>query len=134
MYRNWGIDYDIAVLTNITQDHLDLHRTMDAYVQTKLKLFKGLITSYRKTGIKKTAIINTESAYSDLFTSEAYDILYTYGKDMKATLRAENIEHGIESTEFDIKTAGKQLHIQTKLRGYFNVYNLLAGAGVFLAL
>jgi UDP-N-acetylmuramoyl-L-alanyl-D-glutamate--2,6-diaminopimelate ligase len=40
MQRNWGINYDIAVLTNITQDHLDLHKTMERYVQTKLKLFK----------------------------------------------------------------------------------------------
>jgi UDP-N-acetylmuramoyl-L-alanyl-D-glutamate--2,6-diaminopimelate ligase len=40
MQRNWGINYDIAVLTNITQDHLDLHKTMENYVQTKLKLFK----------------------------------------------------------------------------------------------
>jgi UDP-N-acetylmuramoyl-L-alanyl-D-glutamate--2,6-diaminopimelate ligase len=40
MNRNWGINYDIAVLTNITQDHLDLHKTMEKYVQTKLRLFK----------------------------------------------------------------------------------------------
>ena len=58
MHRVWGIDYDIAVLTNITQDHLDLHHTMKDYVNTKLKLFKGLITSARKDGIKKTGIIN----------------------------------------------------------------------------
>jgi len=48
MHRNHGIDYDIAVLTNITQDHLDLHKTMQNYAQTKLKLFKSLITSRRK--------------------------------------------------------------------------------------
>jgi len=40
MNRIWGIDYDIALLTNISQDHLDLHHTMDNYVRTKLKLFK----------------------------------------------------------------------------------------------
>ena len=48
MYRNWGIDYDICVLTNITQDHLDLHRTMDDYVNTKLKIFRKLMYYKRK--------------------------------------------------------------------------------------
>jgi UDP-N-acetylmuramoyl-L-alanyl-D-glutamate--2,6-diaminopimelate ligase len=67
MHRNWGINYDIAVLTNITQDHLDLHKTMNDYVNTKLKLFKNLILSRRKNNIKKTAIINAESEYKERF-------------------------------------------------------------------
>jgi UDP-N-acetylmuramoyl-L-alanyl-D-glutamate--2,6-diaminopimelate ligase len=78
MNRVWGIEYDIAVLTNITQDHLDLHRTMKDYVNTKLKLFKNLISFKRKPGVKKTAIINKNSEYSDLFLSETFDSLYTY--------------------------------------------------------
>lgn len=48
MHRIWGIDYDTCVLTNITQDHLDLHRTMDDYVHTKLKIFKKLMYYKRK--------------------------------------------------------------------------------------
>jgi len=54
MHRIWGLDYDISVLTNITQDHLDLHRTMEDYVNTKLKIFKKLMYYARKPGIKKT--------------------------------------------------------------------------------
>jgi UDP-N-acetylmuramoyl-L-alanyl-D-glutamate--2,6-diaminopimelate ligase len=46
--RNYGIDYDVAVLTNISQDHLDLHHTMDNYAKTKLELFKNLVTYRRK--------------------------------------------------------------------------------------
>jgi UDP-N-acetylmuramoyl-L-alanyl-D-glutamate--2,6-diaminopimelate ligase len=49
MNRVWGIEYDIAVLTNITQDHLDLHKTMDNYVRAKLQLFKTLIMKKRKS-------------------------------------------------------------------------------------
>jgi UDP-N-acetylmuramoyl-L-alanyl-D-glutamate--2,6-diaminopimelate ligase len=79
MHRNWGIQYDMAVLTNITQDHLDLHKTMDDYVHTKLELFKNLIRNARKPNIKKTAIINTESNYKELFLEETYDVLYAYG-------------------------------------------------------
>ena len=48
MHRIWGIHYDTCVLTNITQDHLDLHRTMDDYVHTKLEIFKKLMHYIRK--------------------------------------------------------------------------------------
>lgn len=79
MHRIWGINYDISVLTNITQDHLDLHRTMDDYVQTKLKIFRKLMYYKRKPGIKKCGVINTESQYKEVFLAETYDSLYTYG-------------------------------------------------------
>ena len=81
MHRVWWIEYDIAVLTNITQDHLDLHKTMDDYVNTKLKLFKELISNIRKPWIKKTAIINKNSHYSDLFLDETYDSLLMVYED-----------------------------------------------------
>lgn len=132
--RNRWIDYDIAVLTNITQDHLDLHGTMQNYVQTKLKLFKNLITSRRKKGVKKTAIINIESEYKDLFLNETYDTLYTYWKDSKASIKVENIVSSIDSTNFNVKFAGWKLHIETPLRWTFNIYNILASIGVFLSL
>jgi UDP-N-acetylmuramoyl-L-alanyl-D-glutamate--2,6-diaminopimelate ligase len=48
MHRIWGINYDIVALTNITQDHLDLHKTMEDYVNTKLEIFKNLIIYKRK--------------------------------------------------------------------------------------
>ena len=96
MNRVWGIAYDIMVLTNITQDHLDLHRTMESYVQTKLKLFKSLIVSRKKPGIKKSAIINFESDYKDLFINETYDSLLTYGKDFKTNIRFENVTQTLE--------------------------------------
>lgn len=134
MKRNWGISYDIAVLTNITQDHLDLHKTMEHYVQTKLKLFKWLITSKRKPWIKKSAIINFDSNYKDLFLAEAYDSLLTYGKDMKCNIRFENIDADLYGTTFDVKLPWFWLKIQTKLRGVFNVYNVLAAIWVFVSL
>ena len=57
MHRNWGINYDICVLTNITQDHLDLHHTMEDYVNTKLRIFSQLMYYKRKPGIKKSGIM-----------------------------------------------------------------------------
>ena len=133
MNRVWGIAYDIMVLTNITQDHLDLHKTMEKYVQTKLKLFKWLITSRRKQGIKKSAVINYDSDYKDLFLNEAYDSLLTYGQDLKTNIRFENVEQTVEWTFFDVKIAWWVLKIQTKLRWEFNIYNILAAIGAFIS-
>ena len=55
MHRIRWLEYDVCVLTNITQDHLDLHRTMKDYVKTKLRIFKNLISYKRKSWIKKRA-------------------------------------------------------------------------------
>ena len=132
--RIWWIDYDMAILTNITQDHLDLHKTMDNYVRTKLKLFKKLISSHRKQWVKKTAIINIDANYKDLFLNEAYDVLTTYGLDFDSNLRPVNIENNIDYVTFDLKIPSDTLKIKTKLRGKHNIYNILWAVWVFLSL
>jgi UDP-N-acetylmuramoyl-L-alanyl-D-glutamate--2,6-diaminopimelate ligase len=134
MHRNWWVDYDISVLTNITQDHLDLHRTMDDYVNTKLQIFKKLMYYQRKPGVKKTWIINLDSEYKDLFLAETYDSLYTYGMGYDANVKAENIKNTRTSMNFTVNMPGKDVHIKTKLRGKFNVYNILAAVSVFASL
>ena len=134
MNRIWWIEYDIAVLTNITRDHLDLHKTMDNYVKTKLKLFKNLISSSRKPKIKKTAIINSDSNYKDLFLAETYDNLTTYWFDFNSNLRPINIKNSIDFTTFDVKIPDNILSIKTHLRWNFNIYNILWAIWVFLSL
>lgn len=131
--RVWGIDYDIAVLTNITQDHLDLHKTMDNYVKTKLSLFRNLIRFWRKQWVKKTAIINYDSAYRDLFLNETYDSLYTYWSDLKVDLRPENVKSEFDWTSFSVRIAGSDMQVKTRLRWDFNVYNILAAIWVLLS-
>ncbi|MDP2090858.1 MAG: UDP-N-acetylmuramoyl-L-alanyl-D-glutamate--2,6-diaminopimelate ligase [Candidatus Gracilibacteria bacterium] len=134
MNRIWGLDYDIAVLTNITQDHLDLHRTMKDYVNTKLLLFKKLITNKRKPGIKKTAIINLNSQYSDLFMAETFDSLYSYGIGKNANLEAKNIKNSGLITKFEVTVPSDKIQVETKLIGDFNIQNILAAIGVFISL
>lgn len=134
MNRVWWIEYDIAVLTNITQDHLDLHRTMNDYVNTKLSLFRNLISYKRKPWVKKTAIINLNSAYADLFLSETYDSIYTYWKDRWANLIAKNIIDNWITTKFTIKNVWSDIEIETKLKWEFNIQNILAAVWVFISL
>jgi len=133
MSRVRGLEYDIAVLTNITQDHLDLHKTMKDYVNTKLRLFKWLITFERKPWIKKTAVINVWSEYSELFIWETYDSMYLYGTWNGSSLSASNkrIENNI--TKFEVKLPWKIATIETKLKWDFNIENILASIWVFMA-
>lgn len=128
------IQYDIAVLTNITQDHLDLHKTMDNYVKTKLRLFKRLIKNARKPWIKKTAIINLDSEYNELFLAETYDVLTTYWFNNDSTLKPLNITETIDWVSFDAKFPGWKIHIDTPLRWKHNIYNILSAIWVFLSL
>jgi UDP-N-acetylmuramoyl-L-alanyl-D-glutamate--2,6-diaminopimelate ligase len=133
MSRIRGLNYDIVVLTNITQDHLDLHKTMNDYVKTKLKIFKELITYKRKPWVKKTAVINVNSDYSELFIEQTYDSLYLYGAWKWASLTAENIKFENHYITFDVKMAWKLQKIETKLKWMFNIENILAAIWVFMA-
>ena len=133
MHRIWWIEYDICVLTNITQDHLDLHRTMRDYVKTKLTIFKKLIAYKRKPWIKKTAVLNMNSAYLDDFLDQTYDSLYKYWDTWNANVRAENLRIEGQTTKFDIITAWSIIKIETSLKGQFNVENILAAVCVFIA-
>lgn len=131
--RIWWINYDTVILTNITQDHLDLHHTMDDYVDTKLEIFKKLITYKRKRWVKKTAIINTDSDYHELFTSETFDSLYTYGKNSDANLQIERIEELDTWMKFKLRIPWKTLDLETKLRWEFNAYNITAAVWYFIS-
>lgn len=134
MNRVWWIDYDIAVLTNLTQDHLDLHRTMKNYVNAKLKLFKNLISYNRKKGIKKTAIINGESKYVEDFLEQTYDSLYVYGVGQESNLKPINIVSDLSWTKFDVKLPGGMLKVESPLRWTYNIYNTLAAIWVLITL
>lgn len=133
MNRIWWLQYDILVLTNITQDHLDLHKTMNNYVNTKLEIFKKLITYNRKKWVKKTAIINLESNYSDQFISETYDVLYTYWKQWNCNIKALEINNSINWIKFEVDLPWKNIIINSELLWEFNVENLLAAIWVFIA-
>jgi len=132
MHRNYWIQYDVAVLTNISQDHLDLHRTMKNYIETKLRLFKDLIWNVRKKWVKKTAIINWDIKEAELFLEETYDKEYTYGLNDWCWLRATNVKYLFDKTTFEVKIPWDTLHIETPLRWKFNVYNILAAISVLL--
>ncbi len=127
-------DFDVAVVTNVTHEHLDYHGTWDAYLAAKALLFHSLATAVRKAGQPKVAVLNADDAsyphLRDIWAEQrlSYSLVST-----AADLFADQIDYRPDRTTFVAHTpAGKQ-HLATQLVGPFNVYNSLAAVGAGLA-
>ena len=128
--RVWGLPVDVAIFTNLTQDHLDFHGTMDAYACAKAKLFAGV-----GTPPPRVAAINDDDAYSPVMLGEFRGKeLITYSMDQPCgSHRAANVRLAVGDTRFDFITPGGTAAIQSPLSGRVNVYNLLAAMCAALA-
>ncbi len=133
--RVYGLHYDVAVLTNIAQDHLDLHKTMSNYVAAKLQLFKNLYKYGVHKGVKKVSVVNIDHEYASEFLSKdiVTDNLYTTGFSHGAGVRAENIVHKNDGTEFIVKIPSNTFPLKTKLFGDFNIANILSAVAVLMS-
>jgi UDP-N-acetylmuramoyl-L-alanyl-D-glutamate--2,6-diaminopimelate ligase len=135
-HRTYGCDFEVAVLTNLTQDHLDYHKTMDNYCQAKCLLFSGLKPATR-LGHTPAAVINLDDAWAPHFLDAcaATTRLYTYGLDAPAaTVRAENVQFSIAGASFTAITPYGKADVQLQIAGKFSVYNALAALAAGLAL
>ena len=126
-----GVEFDAAIFTNLTQDHLDYHKTMEAYFEAKALLFKHL---GRQRGKKGTAVINADDRYGNyLVQRHSGDPLLTYGLSPRADFRASNIRIDFNGTSYQLDGAGRAFLVRLPLIGQFNVYNSLAAiAGAFV--
>src|SRR5699024_7411615 len=85
-----GCDFDVAVFTNLSQDHLDFHKTMDDYLRAKMRLFYQLGNKYDDK-YPKYAIINRDDAHYQYFDQATSQRVLTYGIDHEADFMAKNI-------------------------------------------
>lgn len=127
--RVWGVPYSVAVMTNITHEHIAYHGTFEKYLEAKVKLFK--LTNKNKKGLR-IGIANAEDPNVEAFTSQIANPV-TYGID-KGDLRATNVKMTAEKVSYDAKIDGESYHIDCNLPGSFNVFNSLAAVGVGRAL
>lgn len=128
--RIHGCEFDIAVFTNLTQDHLDYHKTMEEYQKAKGLLFSQLGNSYRQT---KFAILNNDEAASNEFKIHTQANIITYGIDTNSDIMAKNITMTSEGTKYTLVIANNSYYISMKLIGKFNVYNVLAAISACIA-
>ncbi|ARI77573.1 UDP-N-acetylmuramoyl-L-alanyl-D-glutamate--2,6-diaminopimelate ligase [Halobacillus mangrovi] len=129
--RVYGCDFDIAIFTNLTRDHLDYHHDFDDYLRAKSLLFAQLGNGYN-SGRDKYAIINMDSPVAKRFIRSTSQPLLTYGINHRADIMAKDCMLKETGTTFTLTTPESEVRIDSPLMGLFNVYNMLAAAGAAL--
>lgn len=128
-HRVWGVPYTVAVMTNISHEHLDYHGTMEHYVAAKRKLFTQ--TNRNRKGLR-VGVVNADDSYADTFASAVkHPMLYGL---KHGTIRLDNVQMTPTGVTYDVGIENKAYHIQCNLPGSFNVYNSLAAVSVGHAL
>lgn len=118
--RVQGVDFDIAIFTNLSPEHLDFHGSMEEYEKAKLKLFKGLKSS-------ALAIINRDDEIMfERISSMTNAKVQSFSIHHEADIQAINIRLYLNRTEFEILYNNQKYAVQTSLLGEFNIYHILA--------
>lgn len=108
-----------AILTNISEDHLNIHKTIENYIQAKSKLF----TLIEKGGY---AILNVDDKHAQKIQCEVTENIVTYGINNKADFKIKNINCSTNGSSFDIMYNQETYHIESPFIGVYNIYNLTA--------
>ncbi|MGY0375185.1 UDP-N-acetylmuramoyl-L-alanyl-D-glutamate--2,6-diaminopimelate ligase [Clostridium sp. JNZ J1-5] len=123
--RVYGLNFSQAIFTNLTQDHLDFHKTFENYYRAKLSLFENTNNS----------IINIDDTYGRKMIEDIpkSSSIVTYSIEGLGDLVAKNIENHSRGAEFDLQFKGENVHINLSIPGKYNVYNALCSAGACLS-
>ncbi|MBI5282759.1 MAG: UDP-N-acetylmuramoyl-L-alanyl-D-glutamate--2,6-diaminopimelate ligase [Candidatus Solibacter usitatus] len=124
-----GFTFHTAVFTNLTRDHLDFHGGMDDYFAAKQRLFDGA-----GGPPPRFAVINADDEWGARISLPPSTARLSYGLKNGCGLRAENIDAGFHGLRFDVRHPGGRQHLESRLCGLINVYNLLAAFGAGLSL
>lgn len=127
--RVGGCRFNGAILTNLTQDHLDYHITMENYFKAKAILFESLSQN-------DFAVMNMDDEYSEKFLSVVPEGVrkFTYGVKNNADVMAKDIHFSLNGAEFKLVTLGNEYNVNLHMNGMFSVYNVLAALTAALAM
>jgi UDP-N-acetylmuramoyl-L-alanyl-D-glutamate--2,6-diaminopimelate ligase len=120
-----GINFHCAIFTNLTQDHLDYHATMEKYFSAKAKLFKNLDPG-------AYAVINNDDAYAHRIKELTKAKIITYGIDNRSDISATKMQFSMNYTKFSVSSQKQDFNIKSRLIGRHNVYNILSGVAFAL--
>ena len=132
-HRLDGCEFDVAVMTNVTSDHIDFHRSQEEYLAAKGRLFQMLDTAVDK-GIVKTAVLNVDDSAHRRFRSLTQARVATYGLDAPADVTAVDLRPDGWGVRFHLRTSAGEAEVRLGRPGTFNVANALAAATTCLAL
>jgi len=129
-----GLEWDVAVFTNLTQDHLDYHGTMKNYFESKAKLFAQLAQQQKKR--KPVAVVNMDDYYGEqlLDKIDTKISVITFGMGVRADFRASNYRMEFGGTSYQLDARGKSYLVRLPLIGRFNVANSMAALAAANAL
>src|SRR5438477_2100295 len=124
--RTRGLEWNVAVFTNLTQDHLDFHGTMESYFESKAKLFTQLGQQENKR--KPAAVVNIDDRYGQqlLDKIDKSVAIITYGMGARADFRVSNYRVEFGGTSYQLDARGKSYLVRVPLIGRFNVANSVA--------
>lgn len=125
-YKLAGTPIEVAVITNLTQEHLDYHRTMEKYAAAKARL----LTQFSP----KFVLLNRDNEWFDFFKQRTSAPVISFGKRADSTLRIGFITNTDKGTDFTLGYEGTKKQFKTALLGEFNVYNSTAAIGAAYAL
>jgi UDP-N-acetylmuramoyl-L-alanyl-D-glutamate--2,6-diaminopimelate ligase len=121
--RVYNIDFNSAVFTNLTAEHLDFHQSFEKYIEAKKQLFDSLSEG-------ALALYNADELHSIDVMKDSTAIKYRYGSIADADFRIENIKYSLDGTSFIISHKGRSHNIESTLVGDFNAYNAAAAFAV----
>lgn len=122
LHKVEGCNFNIGIFTNLTQDHLDMHKSMENYLNAKSKLF----------GMCKVGIINIDDKYAQDIIKNASCKVFTYSIEKESDLQAINIQYFMDRVTFDVKINDKVESFILNIPGRFSVYNALSVIGACL--
>jgi len=125
--RVWGVSFDVAVFTNLSGEHLDYHRSMEAYFEAKRKLF---YLNHKRSA----AVVNMDDAWGQRLIAELPMKTITFGLEPAAIVRALRSNLTDDGMDLQIAHPGNVLNVHSRLVGKHNVYNILAATAAALSL
>ncbi|GAA0743774.1 UDP-N-acetylmuramoyl-L-alanyl-D-glutamate--2,6-diaminopimelate ligase [Clostridium oceanicum] len=117
--RVYGIEFSEGIFTNLTQDHLDFHKTFENYYKSKLILFKN----------SKHSVINLDDSYGSKVSKDIKENILTYGIEKECSLKAENINMHSRGIDFEVEYKGRRESIALNIPGKYNISNALGCIG-----
>jgi UDP-N-acetylmuramoyl-L-alanyl-D-glutamate--2,6-diaminopimelate ligase len=126
-HRVSAVEFDIAVITNITHEHLDYHGSYEGYFDSKAMLFEGLDPLKRKPfGVDKKAILNRDDRSYGQLKQRITASVVEYGMDREADVRAEAVQSGLQGLHLQVEGKDYHVSVSSPLVGAYNVSNILA--------
>ena len=124
--RGEAVAFDVGVFTNLSQEHLDYHETMEKYFAAKRRLFESMASDV--AGKRPTAVVNLDDPHGEILARDYADRInmITYGFGVECDFKAGNVKQTSQGVQFQLFARGKSYLVRLPLIGRFNVYNAMA--------